>query len=154
MSKFRNLIESILLDEVSIIKVHPDYNINETILTYKNPSKSDIRALTDNLPANSEGILRGIGLDNNIYVWNSYDSNHLEVLCYLLDYHEELDGDDGTLDNFFKELEKTHDHFNFYIKNNQLILQNSSDVKVAVNNQHLLNIFSADEINNAKRDVF
>ena len=154
MSKFRDLIESVLLNEISTIKVHPAYNIDSTILTYKNPSKSNIEALINNLPINADGMLRGIGLDNNIYVWNSYNSNHLDILLYLLDYSEKLDGDDGTLDNFFKELEKTHDYFPFYIKDNQLIFQESSDIKIAANNQHLLNIFSIDDINNAKIDIF
>ena len=86
MSKFRNLIESVLLNEAFIIKI-PVEEVNQFneypnkyILVYKNPSKSELNQIQNN---SKEHELRGLIIDNNVYIWDSYFAIHTDIVNAL-----------------------------------------------------------------------
>lgn len=141
MSKFRNLIETLLLEMSSIRIPKGDYDEfrNDTFVVYKNPTKSDIAVLIDKLPAHSKKTLRGLVLpgDNNFYVWDSYDATHQQVSTQLL----EMPMDDYLATDLIM------DSINFFIVDNKVGI--FSDEPEKGFSQYQLNKFnSAPQITN------
>lgn len=86
MSKFRDLVKSVLLNEASIIKI-PVEEVNQFneypnkyILVYKNPSKTELDQIQTNA---KEHEIRGLVIENNIYVWDSYFAIHTDIVDAL-----------------------------------------------------------------------
>ena len=93
MSRFREIVENILkenniiLDEAKMIKVYPSEFewINTDIdipylRVYKNPTRSELMSIC-NKAVHKE--LRGLCVDNSIYIWDAYYCNHSDILDYL-----------------------------------------------------------------------
>lgn len=102
-SRFRQIVEK-ALKEVKVIQ--PDgYDFEGKI--YENPSKSDMYRL-ESQSKDAGHMLRGILLNNNVYLADAYDFTHLEIILAAIGL--------TTDDNIPKGLDYTP----FFVKNHNI----------------------------------
>ena len=155
MSKFRNLIESVLLNEASVIKIpeeelhnHYDDKIYpKYIPIYKNPNKPEF----DSLYANSkEKELRGLAINDNIYIWDAYWEQHESILSLLRD-RINIPSDSYIADFLYtnKGLEASFSQHNDdnYIKDPNVC------INVLLNNSNAVKLFGKEAIKNINTDM-
>ena len=149
MSRFREIVENILkenniiLDEAKMIKVYPSEFewINTDIdipylRVYKNLTRSELMSIC-NKAVHKE--LRGLYVDNSIYIWDAYYCNHSDILDYLYRINDIINIDSII---YFMVISNT-----LYISNNldlplEQLLRDCLDSKLS-------SIFSKDEIEQA-----
>lgn len=150
MSQFRKIVENVLkkhkeqlLSEAKVIKVYPfefewintDINI-PYLRVYKNPTRSELMSIC-NKTVHKE--LRGLCVDNNIYIWDAYYCNHSDILDYLYRINDIINTDSVI---YFMIISDT-----LYISNN-LDLPSKQLLQDCLNSK-LSSIFSEDEIKQA-----
>ena len=154
MSKFRNLILNVL-QEASVIKIpeeelhnHYDDKIYpKYIPIYKNPSKPEF----DSLYANSkEKELRGLAINDNIYIWDAYWEQHESILSLLRD-RINIPLDSYIADFLYtnKGLEASFSQHNddTYIKDPNVC------INVLLNNSNAVKLFGKEAIKNINTDM-
>jgi hypothetical protein len=145
MSKFRNLIESTLLEMISLRIPMGDFIdfTDEKVTLYKNPNLHELQAITDKLPAHSNKTLRGLILNDQFYVWDAYEDTHICVVSQLLEMPVD---------------EITNEGYGFYIKDNKLCVDELArehypkeidrTLKAIANNYNTSRVFSQENIDN------
>lgn len=93
MSRIRDTYNKILL-EAKVIKVNTeelidfDYNIPLPYLNvYKNPTKSELKSILQN---SKENMIRGLLIDDDVYVWDAYYTNHASIMDILDDSNSNI----------------------------------------------------------------
>lgn len=149
MSQFRKIVKK-ALNEVKVIQ--PDgYDFEGKI--YENPSKSDMYRL-ESQSKDSDGLLRGVLLNGNVYLADSYLYSHADMVAAVLGVEDIGDiPDPSKFSTFFVKDHKFGMHYvdpsmrkwtNWVYENYEKLI-NSPGIKRLFTDEQLDNPFFTDE---------
>ena len=149
MSQFRKIVEK-ALREVKVIQP-TGYDFEGKI--YENPSKSDMYRL-ESQSKDSDGLLRGVLFNGNVYLADSYLYSHADIVAAVLGVEDIGDiPDPSKFSTFFVKDHKFGMHYvdpsmqkwtNWVYKNYEKLI-NSSGIKRLFTDEQLNKPFFTDE---------